>query len=175
MADITYLDGGTKTTPAPALPEGQATAVHCLMIPLRNDILLLPNAAVAEVTAYHPPLAVADAPGWFLGRHDWRDYQIPVIAFEKLNDDPGLEVPVTRTSRIAVLNTLNGNTRLPYIGLLTQGIPRLQVVQHKALEANPATEDKRKTYVSAFVMINGESVTIPDLDKLEKVLLELAL
>lgn len=172
MADITYL-GGTKRGGAPALPSGQATAVHCLMIPLTSDILLLPNAAVAEVTAYQQPTAVAGAPDWYLGRYDWREYQVPVVSFELLNGDNHGEITINKTSRIAVLNSLNGNPRLPYIGLLTQGIPRLQVVQNTALEANSSATSRQTTCVAEFVMVNGEPVTIPDIDLLERAILDL--
>lgn len=175
MADITYLGGGTKKRGAPALLAGQTSTVHCLMIPLTNDILLLPNAAVAEVAAYQQPEPVPGAPDWYLGQHTWRDYSIPIIAFEVLNGDVSGDVAVTKNSRIAVLNTLNGNMRLPYVGLLTQGIPRLQVVQNKGLEANPAVGDRPSAYVSEFVMVNGEPVTIPNIDKLERVILDLSL
>lgn len=174
MADITYL-GGSKRGGAPALPAGQATAVHCLMIPLSSDILLLPNAAVAEVASYQRPEAVTGAPGWYLGKYGWRDRLIPVIAFEILNGDVDSEIPINKTSRIAVLNTLNGNRHLPYIGLLTQGIPRLQVVQNKALEANPAAASRRTTCAAEYVMVNGEPVTIPDIDILEGAILDLSL
>ena len=175
MADITYLSGGSKKTGAPALPAGQATAVHCLMVPLSSDILLLPNAAVAEVAAYQQPEAISDAPEWYLGKLNWRDYQIPIISFEILNGDVSGEISINQHSRIAVLNTLNGNMRLPYVGLLTQGIPRLQVVQNNALEANTTAADRGNTYVSEFVMVNGEPVTIPDIDKLEQVILDLSI
>ena len=156
------------------MPAGQGTAIHCLMIPLSNDILLLPNAAVAEVSAYLPPESPGDAPDWYLGQTTWRDYRIPVVAFELLNGDVSGKVTVTKNSRIAVLNTLNGNPRLPYIGLLTQGIPRLQVVQNKSLEANSSMEGRHDTCVAEFVLVNGEPVTIPDIDFLEKSLVELS-
>lgn len=175
MADITYLGGGARKPGAPALPAGKATTVHCLMMPLTSDILLLPNAAIAEVAACQQFEQVAGAPGWYLGKQDWRDYRIPVIAFEKLVGEANGDVPVSKNSRVAILNTLNGNMRLPYIGLLTQGIPRLQVVQSQSLEANPAAEHRSSAFVSEFVMVNGEPVTIPNIDMIERVILDLPL
>lgn len=175
MADITYLGGGTRNSGAPALPASRATTVHCLMIPLSSDILLLPNTAVAEVAGYQQPQTIIGAPDWYLGTTLWRDYQIPVIAFEVLNGDVSGDVTVNKDSRVAVLNTLNGNKHLPYIGMLTQGIPRLQVVQNKALEANPAADDRQNAYVAEFVMVNGEPITIPNIDKLESAILDLSL
>jgi chemosensory pili system protein ChpC len=173
MADITYISGNKKAGGAPALPAGQSSVVHCLMIPLTNDILLLPNAAIAEVVAAREPEAVAGSPNWYLGNYDWRDYHVPVIAFETLNGDVDGDIAINRNGRIAILNTLNGNQRLPYIGLMTQGIPRLQVVQGKTLEANPETEGRKNIYISEFVLVNGEPVSIPNIDLLERVVQEL--
>lgn len=175
MADITYLGGDSKKSGAPALPAGTSTAVHCLMIPLQSDILLLPNAAIAEVAAYQNPQSVNGSPDWYLGKHGWRDYQIPLLSFEKLNDGLKGELSLHKNSRIAVLNTLNGNMQLPYIGLLTQGIPRLQVVQTKSLQSNAAAASRPGDYVAEFVLVNGEPVTIPNIDLIEQTILDLSL
>ena len=175
MADITYLGNETSNRGAPALPAGHASAVHCLMIPLTSDILLLPNAAVAEVAGYQQPSMIDGSPDWYLGTYLWRDYQIPVIAYEVLNGDISDGVTINRDSRIAVLNTLNGNQRLPYIGMITQGIPRLQVVQTRSLETNPASINRQGTHVAEFVMVNGEPITIPNIDTMESAILGLSL
>ncbi len=174
MADITYLRTGMKKAGAPALPSSQISAVHCLMIPLTSDILLLPNAAIAEVAGYQQPEAVTGMPDWYLGQHVWRDYRIPVISFEILNGNEGANLGYSKNSRIAIFNTLNGNVRLPYIGVLAQGIPRLQVVQNQTLEENSSPQDQPSVYVSAFAMINGEPVTIPNIDMIERAILDLS-
>jgi len=175
MADITYLGSGMKKTGAPALPAGQTSAIHCLMVPLSNDILLLPNAAVAEVTAYQQPEQTDGMPDWLLGKYAWRDYQIPVIAFEVLNGDVAGNITINKNSRIAVLNTLNGNMNLPYVGLVTQGIPRLQVVQNTGIENNSATSERQNVFVAEFVLVNGEPVTIPNIDIIERAIMDLSL
>ncbi|MDH5444756.1 MAG: chemotaxis protein CheW [Gammaproteobacteria bacterium] len=174
MADVTYIGNKKNTQGAPALPPGQASVVHCLMIPLTTDILLLPNAAIAEVIAARQPDVVEGTPNWFLGHVDWREYKVPVIAFETLNGDVEGEVAINKQGRIAIMNTLNGNTRLPYIGIMTQGIPRLQVVQAKGIEANTETVGRNNLYVNEFVVVNGEPISIPNLDLLERVLIELS-
>ena len=175
MADVTYLNRGKQTGGAPALPAGQSSAVHCLMIPLSNDILLLPNAAIAEVAAYQQLDAIADAPDWYLGKYSWRDYQVPVIAFELLTGNDDVNITVGKNSRIAILNTLNGNMNLPYIGIMVQGIPRLQVVQSKAIEENASSSNRKSAYVADFVLMNGEPVTIPNIDMIERAIMDLTL
>ncbi|MDH5406985.1 MAG: chemotaxis protein CheW [Gammaproteobacteria bacterium] len=163
MADITYLKGKGM------LPEGRLTTIHCLMIPITNEILLLPNASIAEVIGYQEPESGNDSQEWVIGRIGWRDYRVPVISFEIA---AGLEssTRARKGSRIAILNTLNGNSKLPYIGMLTQGIPHLQVVQEKNIIPN-SSGDTNGRFIKEHVLVNGEPAAIPDIDELEKSLL----
>ena len=65
-----------------ALPGRRLEAVHCLLIPLHKETMLLPNAAVAEVIAYSDPETIPDAPDWLQGWLSWRDRKVPLISFE---------------------------------------------------------------------------------------------
>lgn len=159
-----------KATSATAVYGKKMDAVHCLLLPIFGEDLLLPNAAVAEVVSYSEPEVVAEAPEWLLGRIAWRDQYIPLISFEVASG--GELPPVLKQSRIAVLNTLNGNSALPYIGVVTQGIPHLQVVQERGIERDEEPADPR-TSVADYVTLNGESALVPDLDNLEQRLLRL--
>lgn len=155
------------------LAAGQTSGViHCLTIPLSDETALLPNAAIAEVTAYKEPVPVADAPEWFLGYVDWREKRVPVISFEAIS---GKAVTgAKKNSRIAVLNTLNGNARLPYIGILSQGIPSLAIVQEQGLEDKTAMQEERQT-VGAIVELGGIEALIPNIDEVEQRLISLNL
>lgn len=150
-------------TNANALLSGHRTeSVHCLNIPLKNMNLLLPNAAVAEVIGYAEAEPIDGAPPWLLGRLLWRDRAVPLISCESAM---GLEN--TRDgNRIAILNTLNSNSRVPYIGIIMQDIPSLLRVKQESIE--PRTVDHELQSVSAYVTVAGESYIIPDIDELEK-------
>lgn len=161
MAEQDKTDSGLAK-----LSGGQLTAIHCLMIPVSSEILLLPNAAIAEVAAYQVPEPDTSTNDWLLGRINWRDYRVPVISFELLTGT-GSDTPINKSSRIAILNTLNGNSKLPYIGMITQGIPHLQVVQEKNIISNHQGADKSEC-IKEYVMLNGEPAAIPDIDEIEK-------
>jgi len=146
--------------------------IHCLTIPIHEETVLLPNAAIAEVVAYKEPTPIDDAPDWFLGYMEWRDKRVPLISFEAVS---GKDVQAAkRTSRIAVLNTLNGNTQIPYIAVLSQGIPSLALVQEQGLEDKDSADDSRPT-VSACVKIGGIEAIIPNIDEIEQRLIRLNL
>ena len=151
---------------------GKTTGVvHCLTIPLYEETALLPNAAIAEVIAYKQPATIEDGPDWFLGYVEWRDHKVPLISYEAVT---GREVyPPAKNSRIAVLNTLTGNTRLPYIGVVTQGIPSLAIVQEQGLKDKEVPDENRQS-VAGFVELGGVEALIPDIDDIEQRLLRLS-
>ena len=147
-------------------------AVHCLTIPLHNEIALLPNSAIAEVIGYKEPARIDDAPAWFLGYIEWREKRVPIISFEAAS---GKEVSAAmKNSRIAVLNTLNGNAQLPYVGIVSQGIPSLAIVQEQGLEDKGSAAGDRPA-VSAFVELGGIEAVIPNIDEIEQRLTQLSL
>ncbi len=140
--------------------------LHCLLIPLQEVKILLPNTAVAEVIAYATPDPVENAPEWLLGNIIWRDEKVPLLSFELLVGKQERSV-----QRIAVLNTLNGNPDLPYIALSIQGIPKLRLIQEAGIVVTET--DSKTDAVAASIDFAGESVLIPDLDVLEQRLLGL--
>ena len=142
----------------------QFEAVHSLLLPINKELLLLPNAAVAEVIAFVQPEAINDAPEWLLGIMNWRERRIPLISFESISD--GEIGSVHKNCRIAILNTLNGSDRVPYIGVLTQGLPSLQVVRPSSIQYTDKPTEPRQS-IKAYVNLNGVAAVIPDIDDLE--------
>lgn len=154
------------------LAAGQRTgAIHCLTIPLYDETALLPNASIAEVIGYKVPTPIDDGPEWFLGHIEWRDKKVPLISFESISGKD-VHAPV-KNSRIAVLNTINGNGQIPYVGIVTQGIPSLAIVQEQGLEDAEVTEDNRQT-IGAFVKLGGMEALIPNIDEIEQRLMRIS-
>lgn len=144
--------------------------VHALLLPLAGIDAVLPNTAVAEVVGHREAEPLADAPAWLLGSVEWRERRIPLISLEAAWDgEPARPSP---RSRMAVLNTLSGNPELPYIGVLTQGIPQLRLLAADALEAAPEEAEGRAS-VAAAVRLAGGLALIPDIDELERRVLKL--
>lgn len=166
MSEHTHSSGST----AKAIYGKRIDSVHCLLIPVYGENLLLPNAAVAEVVAYTDSESASNAPEWLLGYMNWRDLRIPLISFEAVTG--GELAPLQKNSRIAILNTLNRNQQLSHFGIVTQGIPHLQVVQEKQLlrDEEPA---RPRTSIVDYIQLNDETVLVPDLDDLEKRLQQL--
>jgi len=153
-------------------PQAQFDAVHCLLLPLHMDVALLPNAAVAEVIPYVEPVAIEDAPSWLIGYISWRERQVPLVMFETASE--GDSGRIHNGCRIAVLNTLNGNGKLPYIAILMQGLPSLQIVRTNTIQYDNNSSMQRQS-IKAYVNLNGTAAIVPDIDELESRLTRLNL
>jgi len=143
-----------------------AQEIRGVLLPVGRHYLLLPNAAVAEVIAFEEPKTQPGAPDWLLGQLAWRGRTIPVVSWERAveESEPDWEA---RRVRIVVLNTLNGNSALPHIGILSVGIARLARIRADVLAEDP-TEETASPLVKASVFITGLPAWIPDLDELER-------
>lgn len=148
----------------------QFDAVHSLLLPLNADIVLLPNAAVAEVIPFSQPLAIEDAPDWLLGYINWRERRVPLIMYESASD--GNAGSIHKGCRVAVLNTLNGNNDLPYIAIVMQSLPSLQIVRANTIQYADRPAMPRQS-VKAYVNLNGVAAIVPDIDDLEARLLRI--
>jgi len=137
--------------------------VRGVIMPLSPLPLLLPNAALAEVISYRQPEAWENAPPWFLGLLDWRHRLIPIV---NASVDSSTEMNFGHRARIAVCNTLNGNDRLPFIGIVTEEIPHLvRLTENNLDDAETSYQDG---VIKKAVRVTGVDTIIPDLDWLEK-------
>jgi len=134
-----------------------------LLIPMHGRPWLLPNIAIAEII----PLRQPDRPGhgaeWLLGWLNWRDEDVPLISFEKLNDSG--QVVVGPDARIAVINNVSGTLR--FYAVVIQGIPRQARVGKDDLVEEPVETGPAE---SMYVQLGGDLAVIPDLDAVERAL-----
>ena len=142
-----------------------ASEVRCMLIPLRQGRLLLPNSTVAEVMGYRDPDPVDGAPDWVRGKVGWRQRDILVVDFERLLGRRDSAASVRQ--RIAVCYSLDPEASWPVLGLLSQGIPRLLRVDEEAIaDAGAPVQDRDP--VRMRVIVDGEELLVPDLDKLRQ-------
>ncbi|VAW92283.1 hypothetical protein MNBD_GAMMA22-322 [hydrothermal vent metagenome] len=171
MANITTIDSRISEGMA-GLHAKKLDTVHCLFIPLQEELLLLPNSNIAEVVSYEEPTPFDDAPPWLLGRVPWRERLIPLLSFGVISGKKK-KAKVTKNSRIVVLNTLNGNSELPYIAIIAQGIPHLETLnENKIIDAEDQASDDRYS-ILRHVIIDDKQAVIPDVDDIEMRLLRL--
>lgn len=153
-----------------AAASGEAEgSVRCLLMPFYGFNVLMPNTAVAEVVAYEAPRSIEQAPSWLKGIFLWRGKSVPVVSLEKLlgaNDG----VPASQ-ARLIIFNALEG-AATPFIAMVAQGIPRLLALREANLHHVPG-EYKEETGVYVRLLVDGNPVVVPDLERIEKMLIQL--
>ncbi|NUR22192.1 chemotaxis protein CheW, partial [Frateuria sp.] len=87
--------------------------IRCVLVPVGQLRLLLPNATVAEVITLPTPEPVEGAPEWLLGRIAWRGWRVPLVSFTKLAGAP--EGDAELAVRVAVLKAIGSNAKLPFL------------------------------------------------------------
>ncbi|MCM0613659.1 chemotaxis protein CheW [Marinobacter sediminum] len=138
--------------------------LSCVMIPMSERQLLLPNVTIAEVVDYASTDAGTNSPEWLVGYLDWRGLNLPVISYDSANGGT-LTVPGDNRGRIVVLNTIGEHHQeVPFVALVTQGIPsqaRLAEDQIRKLDGEAGPADLMQ------VEVDGENAWIPNLEYIE--------
>lgn len=142
--------------------------VDCLLVPLKDKNLILPNVAVAEIVPFSHLLTTASSVDWVLGRIDWRGVPIPVMCYEMLCRQ-GAPAP-NANARFAIINGVGDYTQMPFYAMLVQGIPKLLHVQEDDIQAVEAMN--MGSFDQTAVTIEREPAIIPNLDRVEEELIK---
>ncbi len=151
------------------LTDQNVTELATLLIPVEDKSLILPNVSVAEIFDFSEPKKEEDVPTWYLGRLLWRSTEVPLVSYEAVNEQPF--VSKVDNAKIVIINGVSNVDELPFWGIVTQGLPRLLRVMGQEI-----AEEENASCGPAELMavyINGELAFIPNLDFIEKLLLEL--
>lgn len=141
-------------------------SLNAVLLPLRDERLLLPNLAIADAIAPGALRAAVDsAPDWFAGWIVWQDIDLPVLRFERLNG--GSHDSSGRRGRIVVLQAAMAGAGVPRFGLVCDGHPQLLSLGRDAIEALPLRASDVAELVLARVRVDGREALIPDLAAIE--------
>lgn len=143
--------------------------IRGVMLPVTGGRFLVPNTTMAEVISYAHPTSVEGAPPWLLGRLAWRGWGLPVLAFSALAGVA--EEESTENARVAILKALNGHARLPYLGVLTQGFPRLTLISEDMMVVDENAAELPMG-VREQVLVHDEPAWIPDLATVENLVVQ---
>ena len=141
--------------------EHRVGSLTCLLLPLADRYLLLPNVAIAELIGWQHGDPSSDSPPWHLRQITWRDHQLPLISFEAACGGP---LVIGERARIVILNTLGGDPDFKFMAMVVQGIPRSYKVDSQLSFVDvPLCPLER-----AAVQVGDHVAKIPDLLALEK-------
>ncbi len=137
--------------------------IQCILIPVKAQTLIVPEATVAEMAMVAPIFPDNSGPDWFLGFYSWRNGRVPLLSFEKLNGES--VAGINPNGRIAVFNNTGIADDVPFLAIPTQGIPKtLAVRKEDILNAAAAP----RTFEKLHMQIGVEDYVLPDITGLEK-------
>jgi chemosensory pili system protein ChpC len=147
--------------------------LYSLLIPLKQERLLVPRMCVAEVIAFaETKTMIGDTiPEWYLGTIDWNGRQLPVVSFDGARVDDATAKKRGRT-RIVVFHAITRRLKGGYYGILTQGFPQLVRVNADVLTLDRDWTAAAGQPVLCRVRMIHEYPLIPDVERLEEMLAE---
>lgn len=150
-------------------------SIKCIILTLRNQNVILPDALVAEIISVKEIEEGANGPEWYLGDMKWRGTRVPLMSFEAAG---GVEyAKVNLNTQAAILYTVSKDdgeeNKHPYIGLVMSGVPH---ISHFSREQFKFDSDVAEDHpmVAQNVRINGASVSILDIDSMMTMVDDLA-
>jgi len=147
--------------------------LYSLLIPLRDERLLVPRMCVAEVIAFVETQAPIgdDVPEWYLGTVDWNGRALPIVSFD--GSRPGDSAAKKRgRTRIVVFHAVTNRLK-GYYGILTQGFPQLVRVNPDVLMLDTERPIAEGQPALCRVRMIHEFPLIPDVERLEAMVAEL--
>ena len=151
--------------------ERDEDTVRCLALPIVGGQILVPNAMVAEVFAADEVTPAAGGPNWLLGTLTWRGRVLPLVCMEAAVGGSPLEVG--RRSKVVVMNAFTASAPLENFAVLVQGIPHQVLATDHTVQLETPINGARP-FVAADLSVEGELAFVPDMDAVEKALLDAA-
>ncbi len=149
--------------------EQDQDTVRCLVLPIVGEQILVPNAVVAEVSAAAAVTAPGGGPEWLLGSLTWQGRVLPLVCMEAALG--GTRVEAEARSKIVIMNVLSASESLKNYAVVLQGIPHQVLARDHTVKLETPTNGARP-FVAADLQVEGERAFIPDLDAVEKALLD---
>jgi chemosensory pili system protein ChpC len=143
------------------MTEIKAQFVHCMLIPLSQHYLLLPNSSISQVIPKAGIRSDSDRQSW-LDFMDWQQQRIPVVHLEQLlNDEPAQD----SSNKLCIINGINTEAEIASYAIPCSGSPQLITLNQAALRLTH--DDNSSPYLHCQIKISNKVALIPNLDALE--------
>lgn len=141
--------------------------VHCMLIPMSQYYLLLPNTTIAEVIPMPKLAENVTADSTILGFYHWRDNILPVIDLDVLMTDALPKGNAPRPAhKLCIINGIHIEAQIQLYAAPCHGVPQLITLNASALQASEETEEN--PWIYSQLKIGHKTAFIPNLDAIEK-------
>lgn len=147
--------------------------IKSIILTLKNKLVVVPNAAVAEIISVQDVRETDNSPKWMLGKTQWRGVELPVVSYEAAAGEEAQAVNLN--TQIAVMYSASDDedVRYPYIGLAMHGVPHVSTFSRDQINADENAENDHPM-VAQKVRINGAAAGILDILAIEEMLQQAA-
>lgn len=148
--------------------------LYSLLIPLQGERLLVPRMCVAEVIAFADAVRTREdsAPDWYLGAIEWNNRRVPIVSFDSTTGDERRSK--RNRTRVVVFHAITDHLKGGYYGILTQGFPQLVRVNADVLGLETEQSVPASFPALCRARMIHEYPLIPDVERLEKMIADLA-
>ncbi len=136
--------------------------VTCVVVPLHNHTLLLPNICVAEVLPWRRTKALAGVPEWCVGVLGWRGESVVVLDYERLLDPSSAPQP---HRAMLVMKKHHHREGSGFYALAAAALPRMVSLSAEDVVSQPA---QPHVAVSMMTSVGTEAAMIPNFLYLEE-------
>jgi chemosensory pili system protein ChpC len=149
----------------------QKEYIKSIILTLKNELVVVPNASVAEIISVQDVREVEDSPRWMLGNARWRGVEVPVVSYEAAGGYDAQAVNIN--TQVAVMYTVSEDGEYPYIGLAMHGVPHVSTFSRDQIRIDEQASSEHPM-VAEKVRINGAAAGILDLFAIEEMLQQAA-
>lgn len=150
--------------------------IKSIILTLKNELVVVPNAAVAEIISVQDVHEVESSPQWMLGKARWRGVELPVVSYEAAGGDNAQAVNINTQVAVmySVSDEIDKDKKYPYIGLAMHGVPHVSTFSRGQIKTDEQTLVDHPM-VAQKVRINGAAVGILDIYAIEEMLQQAAI
>jgi chemosensory pili system protein ChpC len=145
--------------------------LYSLLVPLTDMRLIVPRVCVAEVTGLGQLQMLADGPDWLVGMVGWNEISLPLVSFEAA---VGGQSPEIGGRTRAVIFHAASIPEGGYFAVMSQGLPQLVRINRGVVESDDSEDWPESAPIICRTRMVNEYPVIPDLDRLESMLGEVA-
>jgi chemosensory pili system protein ChpC len=147
--------------------------IKSIILTLKNELVVVPNAAVAEIISVQDVHQVEDSPRWMLGKARWRGVELPVVSYEAAGGDDAQAVKINTQVAVMYSASEDEDNKYPYIGLAMHGVPHVSTFSREQIKTDENATVEHPM-VAQRVRINGAAAGILDLFAIEEMLQQAA-
>lgn len=148
--------------------------IKSIILTLKNKLVVVPNAAVAEIISVQEVRQPDNSPQWLLGKARWRGVELPVVSYEAAAGDQAQAVNLN--TQVAVIYSASEDEEpgYPYIGLAMHGVPHVSTFSRDQVKSDDG-DTEQHPMIAKKVRINGAAAGILDIRAIEQMLLQAAI